>query len=166
MKRILLTGMSGVGKSTLVDELNRRGFTAVDLDGPEWSEYRNLDEATRQKVDGSSGPDWVWREDPVAQLLETAETDLLILAGCAPNQGKFYPQFDHVVLLTAPVDVTIQRLTTRTTNPFGKRPDEREKVLADKERFEPLLREGADLEIDTSAPLETVLETVLDLARE
>jgi dephospho-CoA kinase len=165
MKRILLTGMSGVGKSTLVGELKRRGFTAVDLDDPDWSEYRHLDKGTQQKVDGASGPDWVWREDPVAHLLETAETDLLILAGCAPNQGTFYPQFDHVVLLTAPVDVTIQRLATRTTNAFGKHPEEMKKVLADKQRFEPILREGADLEIDTSAPLDAVLERVLDLAR-
>lgn len=43
MTRILLTDMSGSGKSTLIEALARRGIQAVDLGGPEWSEYRVLD---------------------------------------------------------------------------------------------------------------------------
>lgn len=163
MKRILLTGMSGVGKSTIVEELNRRGFEAVDLDTPEWSEYRELDGVAKQVVGGTSGEDWLWREDRVRDLLDSSETEFLFASGCAPNQGKFYSHFDHVILLTAPAEVTVQRLATRTNNAFGKRPEELAKVLADKQRFESVLRQGADHEIDTSAPLGAVLDMVLDL---
>ncbi len=39
MKRVLLTGMSGTGKSTLIRELSARGYKAVDADSDEWSEW-------------------------------------------------------------------------------------------------------------------------------
>ena len=39
MKRILITGMSGTGKSAVIVELMRRGYRAIDLDTPEWSHW-------------------------------------------------------------------------------------------------------------------------------
>jgi shikimate kinase len=77
---------------------------------------------------------------------------------------KFLPQFDHVVLLSAPADVIIERLATRTTNPYGKHPDEVARVLSLLETVEPLLRRAAGHEIDTSASLDDVVASVLRLA--
>jgi dephospho-CoA kinase len=37
MSRVLLTGMSGTGKSSVIAELRSRGFTAIDMDEPGWS---------------------------------------------------------------------------------------------------------------------------------
>jgi hypothetical protein len=37
VKRILLAGMSGTGKPTLIGELAARGYRAIDMDEPEWS---------------------------------------------------------------------------------------------------------------------------------
>ena len=37
MKRVLITGMSGTGKSTVIAELAARGYKAVDVDEPEFS---------------------------------------------------------------------------------------------------------------------------------
>jgi dephospho-CoA kinase len=37
MSRVLLTGMSGTGKSSVIAELKRRGFAAIDMDEPDWS---------------------------------------------------------------------------------------------------------------------------------
>jgi dephospho-CoA kinase len=39
MKRVLITGMSGTGKSTVILELAARGYKAVDLDSDEFSEW-------------------------------------------------------------------------------------------------------------------------------
>jgi dephospho-CoA kinase len=160
--RILLTGMSGSGKSTLIEALAERGHQAVDLDEPRWSEYRTLgDEEVPTGIE--PGRDWVWREEQVAALLRSSSDETLFVAGCAPNQGRFRSEFDHVVLLTAPVQVTLERLATRTTNPFGKRPDERAKILADKDDVEPLLRSGADLVVETTEPVEVTVQRLLDL---
>jgi len=57
MRRILVTGMSGTGKSTALAELAQRGFRVVDTDDPPWSEW--------SEPDGG----YVWREDLMTDLL-------------------------------------------------------------------------------------------------
>jgi shikimate kinase len=159
MKRVLITGMSGTGKSTVVAALAARGHKAVDADESGLSELVSVPE--RELTGLGPGKDWVWRGDRIQALLSTQDADLLFVSGCAPNQGKFYPQFDHVVLLTAPAAVIVERLATRTNNPFGKDPDEVARTLLLQQDVEPLLRRGADLEVDTTAPLDEVVATIL-----
>jgi broad-specificity NMP kinase len=117
VKRILIPSMSATGKSTLIAELAARGHHAVDLDHPDWSEYHPAPEGDVVEHD------WVWKEDRVRDLLADDTTGrTLFISGCASNQPRFYPRFDEIVLLTAPPDVLIDRLATRTTNTYGKSP--------------------------------------------
>ncbi len=163
MKRVLITGMSGTGKSTLIDELAARGYKAIDTDSDEWCEWVNVDGDEVSGID--AGPDWVWREDRIRDLLTAEDAEALFVSGCKSNQGKFYTHFDHVVLLSAPTPLLLERLATRTTNPYGKHPDELAQILGYIETVEPLLRRRATVEVDTSAPLDQVVETILRLVR-
>jgi shikimate kinase len=166
MKRVLLTGMSGTGKSTLIVELAARGYKAVDADTDEYSQW--VEFIPTPGVDDSPvepDRDWQWREDRILSLLSTEDADLLFLSGCAQNMGKFLPQFNHVVLLSAPAAVIVERLATRTNNPYGKHPDEVTRVLGLIQTIEPLLRKAAGHEIDTSAPIDHVVATVLRIAQ-
>lgn len=141
--------MSGTGKSSVVRELVARGYKAVDTDDG-WSEP--LPDG-RQK----------WREDAIQDLLSTEDADVLFVAGCEENQVKFHPQFDHIVLLSAPLDTLVERLATRTSNPYGKAPEELRRFLFDVETVEPLLRRVAGHEVRTTVPLDEVVTTVLRL---
>ncbi|MGH3145832.1 MAG: AAA family ATPase [Rubrobacter sp.] len=161
MKRVLLTGMSGTGKSTVIEELAARGYKAVDADYSGLSELVDVPEDQPTGLD--PGQDWVWREDLIQNLLFTDDADVLFLGGCSPNQGKFYPQLDHIVLLTAPAHVIVERLATRTNNQYGKRPEEVARVLGLRQTIEPMLRRGAGHVVDTSAPLAQVVAKVLRL---
>lgn len=152
MRRILLTGMSGTGKSSLISRLAELGYRAVDLDEPAWSEY---------DADG----DWIWREDRVQGLLSQEGGDVLFVSGCPSNQVKFYSRFEYIILLSAPPEVLVERLRTRTNNPYGKHPDELADVLAYVETVEPRLRRVADHEVDTTIPLDDVAATVLRLLK-
>jgi shikimate kinase len=162
VKRVLLTGMSGTGKSTVISELAARGYKAVDTDYDGWSELVEIAEKSGHQASGLGGQhDWLWREDRISRLLSTEDADVLFISGGATNQVKFYGRFDHIVLLTAPSSVMTERLASRTNNPYGKDPDELARVLALKETVEPLLRRVANLEIDTSVPVDAVVEKIL-----
>ncbi len=164
VKRVLLTGLSGTGKSTVIAALAERGYTAVDTDYGGFSELVSVPDDELTGID--PGQDWVWREDRVDALLSTADADVLFVGGCAPNQGTFYSRFDHIILLAAPADVIVERLSSRTNNPYGKRPEEIARTLALRETIEPILRRGAGFEIDTSLALDQVVARVLQIVGE
>jgi broad-specificity NMP kinase len=151
--RVLLTGMSGTGKSTLVGELRARGYAAYDADEDGFSEPR---------ADGR----WGWRAERVAELLAAAPEGLLFFAGCSEEQAEL--PFDCRVLLTAPTSVLLERLRTRTTNSYGRDERERAQVLCDLAKVEPLLRRSADLVLSTASggPAQLADELLRAVARE
>ncbi|MCG5217677.1 AAA family ATPase [Streptosporangium sp. KLBMP 9127] len=155
MLRVLVTGMSGTGKSTALESLRERGHKTVDADGDQWSHWARLPDGTR---------DWVWREDAMTALLTGHRRGKLFVAGCAWNQAGFYQWFDHVALLSAPAEVLLDRVANRTNNTFGKSPEEREKILRDLHEVESLLRNSATIEIDASAPLDEVVRQLDELS--
>lgn len=169
MRRVLLTGMSGTGKSTLIRELAARGYRAIDLDTDEWSEWVRVEGGPDEPVPAGDPEslwqdrDWMWREERVETLLSTNDADPLFVGGTAPNQGKFRTWFDQIILLSAPDEVLVERLRTRTTNAYGRHPYELARVLEHVRTVEPLLRRTATLEIDTNAPLDQVVATVLNV---
>ncbi|MGH2443521.1 MAG: AAA family ATPase [Chloroflexota bacterium] len=167
MKRVLLTGMSGTGKSTLIGALAALGYRAIDLDTPEWSEWVRSDgdeldpQAHRDSI--WSNRDWVWREGRVHRLLSTEDAEILFAGGTASNQGKFRARFNHIILLSAPESVIVSRLSRRTSNAYGKNPDELARILLHVQTVEPLIRRTASAEVDTDAPIDQVLGKILTI---
>jgi dephospho-CoA kinase len=149
VKRVLLTGMSGAGKSAVVRALAARGYKAIDTD----------DGWCQPTPDGRQ----MWRADAIEALLATEDADILFMAGCEENQAQFHPRFDHIILLSAPLETLVERLATRTSNSFGKAPDEMRRILDDLQTVEPLLRRVADHEVRTTLPLSDVVTTILRL---
>lgn len=141
MPRVLVTGMSGAGKSTLLAELSRRGHLTVDTD-----------------YDGWELPDGRWDERRMAELL--AGHDDVVVSGTAENQGIFYDRFDHVVLLSAPVEVLIDRISSRTNNPYGRTAEQQRDVRRYVIDVEPLLRRGASLELDGRRPVADLADSI------
>lgn len=157
-KRILITGMSGTGKSSVIERLVELGYPAIDADAPGYSMEIEVSEDELTGI--GPGRDWVWREAAIRSALSRRDP-VLFLSGCSPNQGDFYPDLTHVILLTAPPALIKERLRTRITNIFGKNPGELERALLLQAEIEPILRRSASHVIDTSAPLDEVVEEVL-----
>lgn len=144
--RVLLTGMSGTGKSTLVRELRARGLTAFDADDDGFTQPR-------------AGGRWGWRRDQVAALLAKHRGSLVFFAGCSEEQADL--PFDQRILLTAPETTMVARLASRTTNRYGSAEVELAQILSDLEDVEPVLRETADLVLSTAAPVAAVADAIL-----
>ena len=137
--RVLVTGMSGAGKTTLLDELRRRGHLAVDTDYGQW------------KL-----PDAMWDEPRMARLLDDHPD--VVVSGTVSNQVNFYARFEHVVLLSAPFDVLIERVVHRSNNPYGKTPEQRNEIRRYVDEVEPALRRGASLELDGRLPVSVLAD--------
>lgn len=142
MKRIYITGMSGTGKSSVIERLQARGFTAIDTDYDVWRELSILE--------NGDGPEWILQEDRLHELLKVSSISSLFISGCSSNQTKFYKFFDHIVLFSASLEVIFERVAQRNSNPYGKNEIERKEIIWNFEHIQPLLKENADLEIDTS----------------
>ena len=156
MPVVLVTGMSGTGKSTALAELARRGHRVVDTDYGGFSEeVPSPDGREREQL---------WREDRIDALLDEHDDGVLFISGCVANQGKFYPRFEAVVLLSAPADVILERLAGRKTNDFGKTDAERDLIMRDLATFEQRLRTTSTAEIDTRAPLDEVVDALEHIA--
>jgi shikimate kinase len=153
MAKVLVTGMSGTGKSSALTELGRRGYRVVDTDDPGWTTWVPSPEEL-------GGGEWLWVENRMTELLRRHDRDTLFVQGCVRNQVKFYDRFEAVVLLSAPVEVILDRVARRTTNEYGKAPAERELVLHHVATVEPRLRDGCTHELDATRPL---CEVVADL---
>jgi dephospho-CoA kinase len=138
--------MSGAGKSTVLDELARRGHRVIDTDDPGWI----------IEAETTVGSEPLWDLDRVRALLDEHRSGWLFVAGCVANQGALYDRFDKVVLLSAPVDVLLARVARRD-NPFGSTTKDRTKIASHLAAFEPVLRAGADHEIVSTAPIPDVV---------
>ena len=156
MTAILVTGMSGTGKSTALAELARRGHRVVDTDDGDWIE--DVPQA------GGARTERLWRESLIDALLDGHANGALFIAGCVANQRRFYPRFKAVVLLSAPEQVLLTRIASRRTNDYGKTDAERALVLDDLHTVEPLLRAGASAEIDTRKPVGVVADVLESIA--
>jgi shikimate kinase len=150
---VLVTGMSGTGKSSALALLARHGHQTIDTDEPGWIIHSQTPD----------GPEPLWDLDRVGALLDRHRLGCLFIAGCVANQRALYHRFDAVVLLSAPIDVLLDRVADRA-NPFGSGSEDRAKIASDLAAYEPLLRAGADYEIVTTAPIAEVASALEQVA--
>jgi dephospho-CoA kinase len=152
-RRVLVTGMSGTGKSAVLGELARRGHRVLDTDDPGWI----------VPVESPDGPEPVWDLDRVTALLDGHRSGWLFVAGCVANQGQVHDRFDAVVLLSAPLDVVLSRVRQRE-NPYGSTAEDRDRIADDLASVEPRLRAGADAEVVSTVPVPDVADALERIA--
>jgi len=160
MAKILVTRMSGTGTSSALAELARRGYRTVDTDDPGWREYH----ADAGSTDALHQGERLWIEDRITELFDSDDDRSLFVQGTVRNQATFYDRFDAVVLLSAPADVILDRITRRTTNDYGTSARERAMSLADLAEIEPLLRADCTHELDAGRPLADVVADLIAIA--
>jgi dephospho-CoA kinase len=164
--KVFITSTSTVGKSTVIKELERRGFAAID--GDDEPELCRLEvKATSEAVEWPKGyVDWsyyAWnlQEAKLKQLLTQNET--VFLAGIFGNQSAYYHLFDKLVVLTITPEEHAKRLQGRHRRSAG----DDEQNMADRLTMYPVhlqrfLDAGA-IPIDASGTAITTADAILEL---
>lgn len=145
--------MSGVGKSTILNQLKVEGFLTVDLDNSGWINYDVKEE------------DYLMDTTKIIDFITLHEKEVVFLAGTTINQIHIYPYLDFVISLTAPLEVMKERIQNRENNPFGKTEDEWSKIVSDKVTFEEQIFKSSDYVISTDKPLQDVLKEIYEACR-
>jgi hypothetical protein len=157
-RNYLVEGLSGAGKSSVYEELIRRGYKAVSTDRA-WK-YR-ADPGTGLRGGPRHADDSLWDEQRAVGELESPEPEVLFVCGSSRNRDRFLPYFTKIFNLRIDDDTMRRRLEERTNNEFGKQPEELELMLRLNRSDE---KPAAALDVDATRPLDQVVDELLRLA--
>lgn len=171
MPLVWVTGNSGVGKSTVCTKLRDLGHEAFDADEDGYSHW--IDRLTSLPVIDQPDPlpegwldDFGWQisREQVEALRNHSPNRIVFLCGSAENEAEVRDLFDLIVCIVIDDEALKNRLAARTTNDFGKNPEELEAALYWNPREERIYRRLGATILDGEQPITTVAQAVLRAA--
>jgi len=165
MAAYLITGYPATGKSSVADELARRGYAAYDTDNlPGLNHYVHKDgtpvDFSKGHIEDQSEIESVWDKAEFTKLLQSA--DKVFICAVTSRQHEFYDQFDKIFVLTIDEPALKHRLLTRTTNDFGKHPNEMKMLVDGREGFEQQMLKVGAIPINVMQSLGEVVDDILE----
>jgi gluconate kinase len=157
-RNYLVEGLSGVGKSSVYEELIRRGYKAISTDRA-WA--YSADPGTGLPGGAVRHDTWVWDRQKAVSELESPEPEVLFVCGSSRNRDRFLPYFTKVFNLRIDDDTMRRRLEERTDDdwPLGQ---EGVELMLELNRSD----EGpaGAIDVDATQPLSQVVDELLRLA--
>ena len=167
IRNYLIEGVSGAGKTTVAEELQRRGEHVVHGD----RELAYLgDPATGRPLDALAREDvadkvrWrherhIWDLARVRSLVADQSHARSFFCGGSRNFHHFIDLFEEVFVLEVDLDTLNRRLAQRPEDEFGGRPVERALVVRLHATREDIPRDSVS--IDATAPIGRVVDEIL-----
>ncbi len=162
IKNYLIDGVSCAGKTTVCDELQRRGYHAIhgDRELAYWG-----DPKTGMPVNGCAGAQrtWMWNVAKVSVLVVDHTHAATFFCGGSRNGDHFIDVWDGAFVLEIDLDTLNRRLAARPENEWGGTASEGESFA----RLQLETKEGLPknaIRIDATAPLSSVVDTILENA--
>ena len=159
-RNYLIEGVSGTGKSSVWQELRRRGYAAIN--GDRELAYQG-DPTTGEKTEGFSHEHHIWDVEKVRRLAANQDDEVAFFCGGSRNFKQFIDLFHEVFILDVDAETLNERLDNRTDNDTGKSKSERELILRLHTTKEDL--PSSDIVIDATQPLVSVVDEILSHVR-
>ena len=157
VKNYLIEGVSGTGKTSVCDELRRRGYHAIH--GDRDLAYQG-DPKTGEPLDGSAHEHHIWDVDKVRALVADQSHAASFFCGGSRNWDRFIDLFDRVFVLEVDLDTLNRRLAARPEDEWG--------VPASVGEFNARLQHATKEDIpknaiiiDATAPISRVVDAIL-----
>ena len=157
IKNILIEGLSGTGKTSVCDELQRRGYQAIH--GDRELAYQG-DPETGEPTDGGGQEHHIWHVDRVEALVANRDEAVTFFCGGSRNFAKFIHLFDAVFVLDVDLETLDRRLDERPDADWGGgKPIDREVIARLHRTKEDIPSDG--ILIDATAPIADVVDEIL-----
>ena len=159
IRNYLIGGVSGAGKTTVCNELQRRGYHAIH--GDRELAYQG-DPETGTPTDGFKPEHHIWHVDKVKALVDNQDEAVTFFCGGSRNYPKFIDLFDGVFVLEVDLETSLQRIDERVAldpTDWGGRPEEREISARLHQTREGIPKNG--IIIDATAPIAHVVDGIL-----
>ena len=168
---ILITGVSGSGKSEVSRQLKSLGHETYDMDSIE-DLCVMVDKKTGLPTPYDNGNDlekiqkmnWLYKKDRLADFIANQKNETAFYCGFPNNLQEILPLFTKIILLTASPDNIRQRLVSRTDNGFGKSVEVQNHILNGKDKLERELQEKGAFTVSTDASVIDVMTAVIRAA--
>ena len=156
VRNYLIEGVSGTGKTTVCDELQRRGLHAIH--GDRELAYQG-DPETGEPLEGACHAHHIWDVEAVTTLLADTRHPASFFCGGSRNFHRFIDRFDAVFVLQVDWDTLERRLTARPEDEWGGRASERRLIARLHATQEDVPRSATP--IDATEPVERVVDAIL-----
>lgn len=170
MKKVFyITGISGAGKSSVVEKLAERDVFPIDADSVKGLTYW-INNETKEISEWNPGmtKNWYWKhqyvcdKEKLINLIKNSPKDIVAVAGLFNNRLELRDLFDKVFLLKCDEKTFLKRITERENHNFGKHPLDQENILSWYKNFErEVLEEGA-IPVNTEKLLKDVVDEILN----
>jgi dephospho-CoA kinase len=167
MKTFYITGISGTGKSSVVEKLAEKGVFSIDADSVKGLTHW-IDRDTKKITEWSPGMSDEWykkhqyicNKEKLTNLIKNSPEKIVAVAGLFNNRSELRDLFDKVFLLQCKEETFLKRITERENHNFGKHILEQENILSWYKNFErEVLEEGA-ISINTDRSLAEVVDEI------
>jgi adenylate kinase family enzyme len=168
MSAVQIAGCSGAGKTTVAEELARRGLTSIDADDDPLL-ARTVDaaghvaeEPEEPDFDWLSRHSWAWNPARLDELITAAAPATLYVCGGADNQLEVADRFTRVFLLEIDEPTMLARLDERRDyHDWGRIGDTREYLRRKLPELQGRLRASGAIPIDARQPVDQVVDAIL-----
>ena len=167
VRNVLIEGVSGAGKTTVAEELERRGHHVVhgdrkfayygDPESGEALDWPDTDDAAARIAWGYAH--WIWPVERVEGLIADPSHPLTFFCGGCRNAHHFIRRVDMVFVLDVDRDTLTRRLAGRGDDEFGGTPLERDLVLAIRDTGDGLPHDA--IRIDATRPVTEIVDAIL-----
>jgi len=171
--KVLITGIAGTGKSTIVKELKERGITSLDLhDIPGlffWQKKENKQKVEYIPVESREWFDTVDRLCDTFRLKEIlSQYESIVVAGTTSgsNQKEFLSLFDKVILLQSDPQTLLYRMQTRINKSgYGKTRAEQDDNIEWQKEFDSQILSYGAISVSTDGELSSVVDKIVILIK-
>ncbi len=161
VKNFLIEGVSCSGKTSVCNELARRGYHAVNGDNElaYWG-----DPETGEPSLVKAFEHWIWDLEKVSALVADKSQPFTFLCGGNRNHRRFVDRLDGVFILQIDSSTLEQRLSRRSADDWSGSPGVAEAGAREQQASGAGLPENGT-PIDATVPLAQVVDVILEHAR-